>query len=261
MQNSKLISIIIVNYRSERYLDGCIASIYRQLPIGSFEIIVVNNDDASELGGLRQRYPEVKLVNLGHNPGFGKANNIGVKKTQGRHFLFLNPDTEIIRADLSAIFSVMADEKIGLVGPKIVDMQGNHQEWSLGYREIDLLDLVINNLGLQKRGWHKIFAKKDVHWVSGAALLVSRELFLKIGGFDENFFLYFEDVDLCKTIRNHGKKIHHSADIIVKHVGGGSQPDKVKQKQDFYRSQDYYFKKHFGYIQAMIVKGLRKIFI
>lgn len=261
MQKSKQLSVIIVNYRSESYLERCIASIYNQLGQAEVEIIIVNNDDKEELRDVAGKFPEVNIVNLRNNPGFGAANNIGVKKAQGKHILFLNPDTEIIEADIAEILSKMnSDSSIGIVGAKIVDAQNNLQAWAIGFSEVNLLDLVKNNLRLAKKRLADEDGQNKIFWVSGAAFLIAKELFWEVGGFDEGYFLYFEDVDLCKAIRKSGKKIKYMSDIVVRHTGGGSHSDKIKQKVDFYRSQDYYFRKHFGSTQANFVKVLRKIF-
>jgi hypothetical protein len=251
------LSIIIVNYKSERYLDSCIASIYSKLSAARLEIVLVNNDSEEGLEKIRKSYPEARIIPLQKNIGFGGASNAGAKEAQGEYLLFLNPDTEIVSADLDAAVEKLAQDGTGILGLKIIDRNGKQQEWTVGLQEVGLGSLIRNNLaflGESKR-------QKSIFWVSGAALMMEKKVFMETGGFDESFFLYFEDVDLCKRVRERDKKIKYTDDIIVKHVEGGSQRDKIKQKKDFYASQDYYFKKHFGWLTGITVKVLRKVFL
>lgn len=260
MQNSKDISVIIVNYRSERYLAGCIASIYNS-GLKEAEIIIVNNDSEESLESLRREYPEINFVESGKNLGFGAASNRGANEARGKYLLFLNPDSEIIEAEADILEKFEKDATLGIAGARILDASGKLQEWSFGLAELDLCDLVRNNLGFPKRGKGlENIPDRELSWVSGAALFMPRNLFLEIGGFDEKFFLYYEDVDLCKNARKHGKKIRHAPEITVRHIGGGSHADKTRQKKDFYASQDHYFRKHFP-AQARLVSLLRKIFV
>jgi len=262
MQNSKKLSVIIVNYRSEGYLKRCIASIYNQASQNETEIIVVNNDEKEELDNISKEFPEINIVNLRKNVGFGAANNIGVKKAQSSHLLFLNPDTEIIKIDIAEVTRKMDDDPTaGIIGVKIIDAGGGLQEWAVGFSEVNLLDLIRNNVGLAKKFMSAGESAKEIFWVSGAAFFMPKKLFWEVGGFDEKYFLYYEDVDLCKAVRKAGKKIRHMPEVVVKHIGGGSHADEARQKADFYVSQEYYFQKHFGPVQAKLVKILRKIFV
>ena len=253
MEKESKISFIIVAFRSENHLERCLYSLLDKTANIQKEIIVVNNGSYSFNFGDR-----AKVINSS-NKGFGSACNLGAKEASGDILCFLNPDTEIISADLEKIFSEFENNKIGIIGPKLVDENDNIQEWSAG-KEVNLSDVILNNLGLKrsKRIWE---SKEEVEcaWVSGACLFIKKELFEKLNGFDEKFFLYFEDIDLCKRARDLGYKVLYFPEFVVKHFGGKSFENKKEQKQHYYSSQDYYFKKHFGKNFRSIIKLLRKL--
>jgi GT2 family glycosyltransferase len=254
METNQKISFVIVNYRNSAYLDRCLASIFENVTIEK-EIIIVNN--CSEYSKI---FENVRILNISENKGFGNTCNLGAKEVQGEILCFLNPDTEMISDDFEKIISEFKnDSEVGIIGPKLVVENDNVQEWIAG-REISLSDTILNNLGLKRS--QKIWEseeKVDCAWVSGASMFIRKELFEKLKGFDENFFMYFEDVDLCQRARKLGYKILYYPEFTIKHFGGKSFDNKKEQKKLYYQSQDYYFQKHFGKIKAKILKTLRII--
>lgn len=256
------LSIIIVNFRSLVQLESCLGSLFgkKHLLPETFEVIVVNNDDCSDFSQVRSQFPLVKIIDHRKNVGFGAGCNLGVKKAQGEWLWFLNPDTTLID-DVRPIFAFCeANPMIGGVSPRLVDDSGKTQEWGLGV-EITLLDIILNNLGWirSKKIW---LSKKPIScsWVSGASLTVKKSLFDKLNGFDENFFMYFEDVDLCRRIRKSGQKIFWLPQVSLRHIGGASRESELSQKSQFYQSQTYYFKKHFPSWHFWCLKMMRRIF-
>ena len=261
MPNFKKLSVIIVNYQSEPYLQRCLASLCRCNLGIDFEIVVVNNDTKESLEKIKEKFPEVVLVNSFKNKGFGVACNWGVKNSQGELLFFLNPDTEILGSLNSIIKIFEKDPDVGAIGPKLLGENGKIQDWSTGV-DVSLLDLIRNNLGLprSKKIWESPITQ-ETFWVSGAALFVPRKTFALLGGFDENFFMYFEDNDLCRRIRKTGKKVLYFPETAILHLSGKSSRDLQKQKAHFFASQDYYFKKHLGSFQVFWLKFLRRIFL
>lgn len=260
MPNSKELTIIIVNYASKEFLRNCLASLRQNGP-SEAEIIVVNNDPQENLDELLVIFPTIKIVENAGNGGFGQANNLAAQKAQGKNLLFLNPDTEIRRAGLvEALTMLTADADLGVIGARLLAENGETQAWCAGV-EASLSDLIKNNLGWSRSRqiWEKR-EKTSVDWVSGAAMLVKKEVFMAVGGFDEQFFMYFEDMDLCRRVRTYGKKVLFLPQWEVIHYGGKSQRDKQKQKKYFYTSQDRYFLKNQGRWQATAVRILRNIF-
>lgn len=249
------ISFIIVNYQSEKYLQKCISSIKEKVLKADCEIIVVNNDahnlEAELLEGI-------KLINMGKNVGYGTACNAGAREARGEILCFLNPDTEIISDNIKELLDEFSNsQNIAIIGPKFINENNSIQEWITGV-EITLWDVILNNVGVKRS--KKIWESKvsvECAWVSGAAMFIRKILFEELKGFDERFFMYFEDIDLCKRAHNAGYKILYFPDFVIKHFGGKSFKDKKTQKNFFYASQDYYFRKHYKYILALIVKTLR----
>lgn len=258
MRKVKL-SIIIVNYKSRDYLEKCLASVFVKIDTSvPFEVIVVNNGAEVEMEGLADAFSGVIIIQNAKNSGFGGANNLGAKEAKGEILFFLNPDAEIISFDISLITRELEDDPtLGIIGAKLVESSGNVQKWSAGAK-ITLGSILKNNL--QKSGDEKYWQsseKVEVFWVAGTALFVPRALFLQLGGFDEQFFAYFEDVDLCNRVHLLGKKVLYFPAFSVRHHGGKSFLVKKTQKKQYYQSQDYYFQKHFGWFQASLLKLLR----
>ena len=251
------ISFIIINYRSREFLGRCVESIFKHAESFSFEIIVVNNDE-KPLEKISDS-DNIQIIECNVNKGFSQAANLGAKKAIGKILFFLNADTEILNSNIRNIITIFADPDVGVAAPKLVLPNGSFQPWSSGC-EITVWDIIRNNLGCIKSK-HFWFQEKnsEIAWASGAALAILKEVFDKCAGFDENFFMYFEDVDLCKRIRNAGKKIILLSHVRVLHLGGQSKSSAKEQKVQYYQSQDYYFKKHFGLISVYMIKFLRKI--
>lgn len=253
------ISFIIVNFESRNLLSGCLASIGKIAGI-SKEIIVVNNDseplDLSDgLGCLP------KVIQSDRNVGFGSGVNLGAAKAAGQFLFFLNPDAEIVSGPFQdAIGEFGRDPKLAVLGTKIIDGKDAVQDWTAG-ETITPWRIIKNNLGFDQN--KKIREQKDalaVGWVSGGAMMVRKDVFQKLGGFDEKMFLYYEDVDLCRRVQELDFRIIYFPAIVVRHLGGRSFANREKQKRYYYQSQDHYFEKHFGKFSARMIILLRNIF-
>ncbi len=236
------LSIIIVNYKSEHYLDKCLASIYRESRAEQFEIIIVNNDQAANLAEIVKKYPKAAIFNCEKNIGFGRACNYGAKKALGGLLLFLNPDTQFLNDYAQHVVNKFekSAKKIGIIGPKLLTDEGQTQAWCTG-KDLTLGQRVKNKFWIveSRKLWE---SQKEImtDWVSGAALTIKKELFEKIEGFDENFFMYGEDLDLCAKIRDLGYTILYCPETAILHSGGKSRENLLKQKLQFFKSSFYY---------------------
>ena len=251
----KTLSIIIVNYRSKAYLEKCLDSIYKKIePFLDFEVLVINNDIEEDLTELKQTFPNIQLLQSMSNLGFGAANNLAAKEAQGDVLLFLNPDTELLSDNISTVLDRFKTSEVAIIGSKLVLEDGNLQKWSFG-QELTLGRIFLNKLlGFSFDTVDKAVA---VAWVSGTALFIRRAVFDELRGFDEHYFMYFEDVDLCRRARLAGGKVEYFPDFVVRHYGGASYGSRKKQKSDYYAAQDYYFQKHCGKIQGYLLKVVR----
>lgn len=278
------ISFVIVNYKSFRYLENCLKSIIKSSNDFEFEIIIVNNDeekldkidcfseDCLEVIGLNDQKEGINkketskkytILEINKNIGFGKASNIGSLFSRGKYICFINPDVEIKSKSIKKIINEFElSPEIGIIGPKILEKVGTDgievvQDWSVGV-DLTPLELLLGKIGLSKsKKFLKICKKTEADWVTGACLFIKKRVFLKAGGFDENFFLYYEDVDLCKSVKRLGYKIFYYPQFKVLHLGGKSSNNKYQQKLEYFKSQDYFYKKWFSGWSYFVLKFLR----
>jgi hypothetical protein len=150
---------------------------------------------------------------------------------------------------------------MGIIGAGIFNKKGHKQKWSAG-EELSLFNLIRNNLGFSgsKKIWNSS-REIECDWVSGTALFIKKDLFEKLGGFDENFFMYFEDMDLGKRVRSLGKKVLFFPDFKIFHKGGESWGDFRLQKKHYYDSMEKYFKKYSKIFSLLATRFVRKIFL
>ena len=246
MPNAMLkLSVIIVSYRSAEQVESLLESLKRsdlsQIP---HEIIVVNNDfsERSQLDTLFQKFDPTSyfILHTSSNLGFGAASNLGAKKATGQHLLFLNPDT-LYRSGSFQKF--LQDVAIGgIVGATLYTPTNTVEPWSYG--SAPTLWQILRN---HTWGWEyvqKSFNKKHLGYVSGGALSIAKENFERLDGFDERYFLYFEDVDLCTRARAMRLTVILSPKLTLTHAGGVSQNSHQEQKRHYYRSQLQYFRDH-----------------
>lgn len=250
-------SIIIINFNTKELTRNCLNSILANCRVGDYEIIVVdNNSTDGSVEMLKSKYGgKIKLIVNQGNAGFGPANNQAARMVQGKYLFFLNSDT-IIKKDILIPIKRMFNNKdrIGIIAPKLLLDNENEQEYAHGkfptlfsiiYEKFKAPELVKSSIP---------FA---VDWVSGAALIIRRSIFNKINGFDENFFMYFEDMDLCKRVKELGYQIIVYPKVFIVHLGGKSISKFAKRKIYYYQSQDYFYKKHFGNVRMEVMKLLR----
>jgi len=254
-------SIVIVNYRSKKYLVNCLSSIEKQLtkeglPLFPFEVIVINNDQETLSIGNEPRL-DIRIIESKKNVGYGAANNIGASQAFGEYLFFLNPDTILLDDSLrTMIYYLDKHQDVGIIGPRIFcHYRKSSQPWTCG-KKTGLLSIIFKNT--INKPWNKKHAV-NVDWVSGTALLTRKSLFEEIGGFDKNFFMYFEDQDLCLRIKQAGKAVIYYPHSTIIHYDGKSWNSGFSKKSSFFRSQSYFFKKHHGQVQSFLLNAIRMI--
>jgi GT2 family glycosyltransferase len=262
MNTNPHISLIFVNYRSVSYLEKALNSLYSfEKERDFFEVIVVNNDVSETLllEDLKQKF-SFRLIKNSANVGFGGGNNIGAKQARGTIFGFINPDTLWIGKQLHSIGHFFDEKKdVGVLGMDILDDKKKKEIWSAG-KSPSLLQLFINNTFPSRQAYWEEAGLSFPDWVSGCAHFIRKDLFSRISGFDEQFFLYFEDVDLCKRVRNLGFSVARHTDYPIIHLGGRSKHSAQLQKKHFYQSQQMYFDKHRTIWENKILQLLQLIF-
>jgi len=228
------VSVIIVNWNSKDFLRQCLTSLAAHCRSVPVEIIVVDGasyDGCAEM--LTAEFPSVLFIQSDKNVGFAKANNLGARRAHGHHLLLLNPDTvfqeDSIRLMRDALESL---PQAGAVGCTLLNSDGSLQTTSvLTYPTI--LNQVLDSEYLRRRfrdwkiwGVAALYAEPpraaEVEVISGACILVWRELFEKVGGFSEEYFMYSEDIDLCYKIRQTGYPAYYTPTTRLTHLGGSS---------------------------------------
>lgn len=249
-----LLTIQIVNYNSRRDLLYCLDSIRKNAPENlKLQIIVVNNERENIDNDLAS-FPDVEVVEAGDNLGFGRAHNLGVKEARGEFILFLNPDTRILPGSIERLVDIFGvDEKIGIVGPLLAGESEKTGEEHCGFQKSPF-SLVKSKIF---RSLNDFASTLEVDWLSGGAMMIRRNLFEELGGFDEKFFMYFEDVDLCLQAKKKGYRVVVNPKSKIFHKGGQSFSDNRLKKKYYYASQDYYLSKNFGPWRAKITKLAR----
>lgn len=231
-----LLSILIVNFNGRHFLGECLASIHEHVRV-PHEVILVDNasrDGSSEY--VRQTFPDVRLIASQFNLGFTGGNNLGARAARGRFMLLLNNDT-VFRSSIAYLIEKMeVDASIGVLGCRLLYGDGRLQE-SIGYTP-DVYHLVLSWTPLarffpkSKMFRRTIFRESslykqkyaDVDWVSGACLLTRSALWKQLGGLDERYFMYMEEVDYCLRVRGAGYIIGYSSACQVTHFEGAGRP-------------------------------------
>ncbi|MCK9409375.1 MAG: glycosyltransferase family 2 protein [Bacteroidetes bacterium] len=254
------LSIIIVNFNGVNVTKNCISSLYRFLDVQESEVIVVDNNssDASrtELPAL---FPQIVFHQLHENKGFGAANNAGAKIASGEILFFLNNDTLLtseITEKLTRI--LMSVESYGIVAPRLMNGNGSFQ-LSFGKHPT-----IANEMNSRKRSndlaAQQLEAPLDNHpvqkeWVTGAAFLIRKMLFQQIGGFNEEYFMYFEDADICKRVRNVGYSVWYVPEASLIHLGGMSYTKGNQQiEYEYRRSQLLFYSEHNTFFEQCLVR-------
>lgn len=252
-----MVSIIILSYNTKALLKTCLDSIYKNIKSIEFEVIVVDNASKDESCKMvKSEFPKVILIENKINLGFSKGINIGAKKAKGTYLLFLNSDTEILKDKFRDMLSIFdKDKKIGIAGGSLVNQDGSKQR-SFGkfYNLLNIINLLIfgERFNFAKKGLNSI---KYVDWVSGGFMLVDKNIFQNISGFDEQIFMYMEDVELCYRVKKLGYKVLFYPDAEALHVNQGSS-NRSFAIVEIYKGILYFYKKHKNSVQYNIVKTL-----
>ncbi|MBD2508070.1 glycosyltransferase family 2 protein [Nostoc muscorum FACHB-395] len=247
------VSIILVNYNGVNILPDCLDSIQKFIDIPNHEIILVDNassDGSAEL--VEANYPQIRLVKQLENRGFGAGNNAGAKLASGEFLFLLNTDTVLNSNIIPPLIELMqADPQVGIIGPKLLNPDGSLQisvSPALGIKgeyQARQLHKAYQNISQQHLIEQKFQEIREVDIVVGAAFFIRSSLFHELGGFDENFFMYFEESDLCQRAQYQGYKIIYTPHVSLIHLKGYSiQKVANAMSIEYRRSQIYFYQKH-----------------
>ena len=268
------VSIIFVNWNSADFLRECLASIYDNTSGVPFEVIVVDNasfDGAEEM--LRKEFPRSRYIQSDANLGFARANNLGAKNASGEFLLFLNPDTLVLDNAITKMAACLRRvPHAGALGCRILNRDHTIQTSAVQSFPTVLnqmldADLLRNQFPHSTLwGMAALYQESDatssVDMVSGACLMIKAEVFRQIGGFSEEYFMYGEDIDLCRKVHEAGRQIFHVPTAKVIHFGGQSTKRKRQNSFStllFQESMTIYFRKFRGKRYAALYKISRVV--
>jgi N-acetylglucosaminyl-diphospho-decaprenol L-rhamnosyltransferase len=230
---SKDITIVITTYKSEEKIENCLNSINSEIKV----IIVENSNNIKFKTKIEKLFPNVECVLTKENLGYGRANNIGLKMVQSKYSLILNPDTILDKEAINNFFNfIKINENFAILGP-------TQNENLLGVED--------------SKNIHTNFFEAES--VKGFAMFLNMVKFNNIGFFDENFFLYLEEIDLCKRIKQINEKIFINENIKIFHYGGKSVDQTFSHEIELVRNWHwmwsffYYNKKHSNYLYAFLI--------
>ena len=243
------LSVIIVNFNVQHFLELCLLSVLKASKNIQTEIIVVDNnssDGSCEL--IIEKFPQIILLRNAENMGFSKANNQGVAKAKGKYVLILNPDTVLAEDIFEKIISYSeTKKKFGALGVKFIDGTGNFLPESK--RNFPSLKVAFKKLlGFSNKYYANhidMNENKEVEILSGAFMLLKRDVYLESDGFDEDYFMYGEDVDLSYKLTSRGySNYYYGAATIIHYKGESTLKDK-RYLKNFYGAMQIFYKKHF----------------
>jgi len=243
------LSIIIVSYNTRKLTEQCLTSVIRSLK-GSdirYEIIVVDNvstDGTREM--LKKKFPKVKTILNRQNVGFGRGNNQGIRVASGEYLFLLNTDTIILNDAIGKLLAFGKQHPNAFIGPKLLNPDKTPQSSCGPFFSLPVVFAALflkgDYIGLTR--WSPDRARR-VDWISGAAILAPKKLFMSGLLFDEQIFMYMEEVDLLMRARNKGYQTYFYPRSMIVHFGAASSTDKKKGPVlNIYRGFLYLYKKH-----------------
>lgn len=252
------LSIITVTYNSGDAISTYLENIRRFSPPDS-EIILLDNNSTDQTIEIIKKFPNVKLIEKKENLGFSKGNNLAAHQATGKYILFLNPDCKLLGDCIKEAIKFLDDHaEAGIVAPKLIEKNGQVQP---SVRKLPTILGAIKEYYLNIKNSYEAYAPTtyspiEVESVVGAAIIIKRELFLLIGGFNEQYFMYYEDLDLCRKVRKQGLKVYYFPECCIEHqVGGSISERKVKWLQDSARA----YHGRFFYMVLSLILRLRPI--
>lgn len=266
------VSVVIVNYNGLAFLPDCLESLRHAFARFTHEVIVVDNASSDGSQAWLSMRNDIRYLPLPRNTGFTGGNNVGVDAANGEIVLLLNNDT-VLETPLDHLIELAKQPGVGVVGCRL-QYGDRRPQFSVGL-EHQALRIVLSWLGLEKRhGLPSVFRRlvtdpafyvtshPNVDWVSGAVLATPRSIWQALGGLDESFFMYCEDVDYCKRVRDAGYRVAYDHNVLVTHFEGAGKawigtPALLRTVRSYF----IYLEKHAGILHARwCAAGLSAVF-
>ncbi|WP_248723528.1 glycosyltransferase family 2 protein [Seonamhaeicola sp. ML3] len=262
------LSVVILNYNVRHFLELCLRSVKAATSDIPSEIIVVDNaseDDSCDM--VKTFFPEVKLVENKQNLGFSKGNNIGVSKAQGEYLCILNPDTVVAEDTFSELLKLYnTKDDLGIIGCKLIDGSGTFLPESK--RNIPVVKAAFKKMIGDSKYYYANHVSEngagDVDVLVGAFMFVKKDVYDVVQGFDEDYFMYGEDIDLSYKVLKQGYKNYYFGGTSVIHFKGESTLKDKNYARRFYGAMQIFYRKHFkrNYLfDALVWLGIRMAYV
>lgn len=226
--NKPLVTAIVLNYKTPKNTVQCVQALKKQTIADQLDIIVIDNHSQDDsIGVIRNRLsslPNVTIAESNDNIGYGRGNEIGMKRAESEYILIINPDNELKPDALEIMTKEMnAHADIGILAPKLVHEDGTVRDTARTFptffdaliKRTFLSTYFTKRMDRYLQRTKSVDEARDVDWVVGACMLIRRSLIEQIGGFDPRFFLFFEDMDLCRRAREAGFRVHYLPQAIA----------------------------------------------
>lgn len=258
------ISIIILSYNTRDLTLACLKSVcsryLKEFEKKEFEMIVVDNnssdDSVNKITELKSEFPNLSLIVSRENLGFAKGVNLAAKNAKGKYLFFLNSDTQINDNGLTKMVEYLENNsKIAILGGKLKNSDGSSQSSAGNF--YNLANLILMLLGFERLGLLRSSPEKtrELDWVSGASMMIRKNVFEKLSGFDEGYFMYLEDMDICFRARKIGYETHFFSDINLMHKSLGSS-NRTFAIINIYKGILHFYSKNKSSFEYLIVKIL-----
>ena len=271
LQTSASVTAIVVTWNTRSMIDDCLTAIFNSARhVGELEVIVVDNasrDGSADL--VRQRWPQVRLIENTENVGYTRANNQAIRVSSGQYLLLVNADA-FVRGNCVGALCAQLDEdaRAAVVGPRLVYGDGTWQRWTAG--RAPSLGAAINHYLFLERVGPEVFGglylaqdvrtRRRVDWVSSACMLVRRAALDEIGLMDERFFVYMDDVDLCQRARDAAWGVWYRPDAECVHLMGRStRPEPGSISKDALRNFNRYFVRRHGLVRGLALRAIEAL--
>ena len=251
------VSIIFVNYKTKDLTINAIKSVIEKTEGIEYEIFVVdNNSQDGSIEAIEKEFPNINIIKNTINAGFGAANNLGIKQAKGKYILCLNTDTLLINNAIKIMFDFMEKEEnknVGVCGGYLVD---EHMKPAHSAGHFPCLKEILFKVGLRDifpniyKKFSIALTANDTEFLQNIDLIIGADIFFRksvldeVGIFDENYFMYMEETDLCKRIKDAGYQVKFVENAKIQHLEQKSSPNELLRKQRCKTSEFYYYKKH-----------------
>jgi N-acetylglucosaminyl-diphospho-decaprenol L-rhamnosyltransferase len=253
------LTTVIVNWNTADLLLDCLDSL-RAGEVRLDDVLVVDNASTDDsVARVAQRFPAVHLIRNSANVGFAGANNQGIAASTGEYVLLLNSDTLVPPGAISSLVRFMSERpRVGACGPRLLRPDGTPQPYAYGG------DPTLPYL--LRRGFSRLLLGRSLHdwtidralqvdWVSGACLLLRRVALDQVGPLDGQFFMYFEDNDLCLRLRRAGWQVYYEPQVAITHLGGQSLRRNPRAQAAYQTSLRYFYTKHYGSAERIMLNA------